>query len=412
MIVNEADYSWYRHLTTVPVGTTVFEQPMKIYAAKGSGTLWLDEAATEAVTAFPVAVDAITVTGGEMRLIGEQGRGTPVSAEYLNTAEGMTALEWTSRSDKFPLTLPFPIKWNGTELTELALYAYGVLTFDDGKTFSIRVHSYWLSSWGEPTNGIYWQTGTSGTKRFFKVRFDGTCYYSYSTNVYRSIWELFLFDDGSIFINSIQAPTTGTSNLLNPGTSQSFTINPGGSQYIYATSADDGVTWSYDYLEGGGSSTLFLVRKDGTICTAAGGALTAVDEPELTAAVFLEHGFEALSNFSPDGEYSLLSWSAGTAPTMTATVKGTAHPQELTCTVELGHPSITGIQQITAEYSGAVELCHRTDGAWTEPVPLSDWVAQDKNALYNSVGADGLLHLKFYLYGGAEFTQFRMTFTN
>ncbi|MBR4078563.1 MAG: hypothetical protein IKK17_08135, partial [Oscillospiraceae bacterium] len=80
MIVNEADYSWYRHLTTVPVGTTVFEQPMKIYAAKGSGTLWLDEAATEAVTAFPVAVDAITVTGGEMRLIGEQGRGTPVSA--------------------------------------------------------------------------------------------------------------------------------------------------------------------------------------------------------------------------------------------------------------------------------------------------------------------------------------------
>lgn len=410
MIVNEADYSWYRHLTTVPVGTTVFEQPMKIYAARGDGALWLDEAATEAVTSFPVAVDAITVTGGEMRLIGEQGRGCPVSAEYLNTSDGMT-LSTLERTASEVVVLPFPIKWSGAEYTEITLYGNGRIYINGVN--AIRVHSYWLTSYMGALNGMYTQIGTTGDKQFYKIRFDGSCYYTNTTDAYKSVWELFFLDDGSIFINDIYCPTYSTSNYFYINSaSQTFTVNPGGSQYIYATSADDGVTWSFDYLEGGGSSTLFLVRKDGTIYTAASGTLTAVDETELTAAVFLEHGFEALSDFTPDGEYSVLSWSAGTAPTMTATVKGTAYPQELTCTVELGHPSITGIQQITAEYSGTVELCHRTDGAWTEPVPLSDWVAQDKNALYNSVGADGLLHLKFYLYGGAEFTLFRMTFTN
>ena len=409
MIVNEADYSWSCCLITVPVGTTAFEQPMKIYAAKGSGALWLDEAATEAVTAFPVAVDAITVTGGEMRLIGEQGRGCPVPGAYLDTAEGMTKSEMT-RTQTEVITLPFPFKWNGVDYTEFTLYGNGRIYING--SHAIRVHFY-SGSYADATNGLYTQTGTFGSRQFFKIRFDGYRYYSSLVEANRSIWEAFLLDDGSIFINSIHCPTNTTYNRLYCNSvNYNFTVNLGGSQCIHATSADDGVTWAFDYLEGGGGSKLFLVRKNGALYTAAEGALTAVDAVEPTAAAFLGHGFESLSDFTPDGEYSLLSWSAGTAPTMTATVYGTAHPQELTCTVELGHPSITGIQQITAEYSGTVKLCHRTDGAWTEPVPLSDWVAQDKNALYNSVGSDGLLHLKFYLYGGAEFTQFRMTFTN
>lgn len=411
MIVNESDYSWSRVITTAAVGTTAFEQPMKIYAAKGNGALWLDAEATQPVETYPVAVDEITVTGAEMKLIGEQGQGCPVSAEYLDTAEGMT-LSTLERTASEVVTLPFSIKWSGAEYSEITLYGNGRVYINGVN--AIRIHAYWLSSYMGALNGLYTQSGTSGGKRFFKIRFDGSCYYTNTTDVYKSVWELFFLDDGSIFINDIYCPTYSTSNCFYINSaSQTFTVNPGGSQYIYATSADDGATWAFDYLEGGGSSTLFLVRKNGGIYTASGGMLTAVEETELTAAVFLEYGFESLSDFTPEGEYGVLSWSAGTAPTVTATVSGTAHPQEMTCAVELGHESISGIQQITAEYSGTVELCHRvTGGEWTTPVALSDWVAQDKDALYNSVGEDGMLYLKFYLYGGAEFTLFRMTFIN
>lgn len=413
MIVNEADYAWSRHVVTVPVGTTAFELPVKIYAVKGDGAAYVDAEMTTPITAFPIAVDAITVTGAELTLIGEQGRGVPVESVYLDTVEGMTALEWASRSDKFTVTLPFEFHWAGTAYTEFTLYAAGVVSFNGGSTYHIRVHSYWLATWGQPTTGIYTQAGTSGGRQFVKVRFDGTCCYAYTTDTCRSIWELFLFDDSSIFINSIQAPTTSTTNAFNPGTSQAFTVNPGGSQYISATSADSGVTWAFDYLDGAQRTTLFLVRKGGTLHTVADGMLTATDVTELTGAAFLEYGFATLSDFVPEGEYSVLCWSTGTAPTVTAKVTGSPTPQELTCTVDMSHPSIKGISLLSAEYSGTVELQHSTNqGNWTEWLSLGDWVAQDCNALYDSLSADKLLYLRFRIYGGAQFSRFKITFKN
>lgn len=410
-VISEEDYAWSRHCCTVPVGTTAFELPMKIYAAKGEGSLWLDADATEAVETYPVAVDEITVTGAEMKLIGEQGKGVPVESTYLDTAEGMTQSELT-RSASEVVTLPFPFMWNGEQYTEVTLYGNGRIYING--IYSIRVHSYWLSSWMDACNGLYTQTGTSGGRQFWKVRFDGTCYYSNTTSdTYKSIWELFLFDDGSVFINSIFAPNTSTTNsfYLNSA-SQAFTINQGGSQYVIATSADSGVTWAFDYLDGAQRTTLFLVRVDGSLYTVTDGALTPTDIAELTAAAFLEYGFASISDFTPEGEYGVLSWSTGTAPTITAKVTGSPPPQDLTCTVDMGHGSISGIQQLSAEYSGTVEISHKTDGSWIGPTALSDWVAQDTAALWDSLGADKQLHLKFHLYGGAEFTRFKITFKN
>lgn len=410
-IVNEAEYAWRRHVVTVPVGTTAFEAPVKIYAARGEGTLWLDSEATTAVSVFPVAVDEITVTGAEMTLIGEAGQTRPVESTFLNTAEGMTKSELT-RSASEVITLPFSITWNGAQYTEITLYGNGRIYINGVN--AIRVHAYWLASYMGATNGLYTQSGTSKGRQFFKIRFDGHCYYSSQTDANRSIWELFFFDDGSIFINSVRCPTSSTSNYFYINSaSQIFTVNKGGGQYIIATSADSGVTWMFEYPPGAESTTLFLIRKEGVMYTVTEGALTSVEETALTAGVFLEHGFEDLSTFMPEGEYSLLCWSAGTAPTVTVEVTGSPQPQALTCTVDMSHESISGIQQLAAEYSGTVELCHRvTDGEWTTPVMLGDWVAQDKAALYASLGEDKLLYLKFWLYGGAALSSFKITFIN
>ena len=410
MIVNEAEYAWGRHVVTVPVGTTAFELPVKIYAAKGDGALWLDAAATQPVETYPVAVDEITVTGADMKLIGEQGKGVPVESTYLDTAEGMTKSELT-RTQSEVVTLPFPITWNGAQYTEITLYGNGRVYING--TYAIRIHSYLLTSWMDAHNGLYTQAGISGGRHFFKIRFDGTCYYSNTTSdSYKSIWELFLFDDGSVFINSVHCPTVNTTNNFYIGATQAFTVNPGGSKYVIATSADSGVTWAFDYLDGAQRTTLFLVRKGGTIHTVADGMLTATDVTELTGAAFLEYGFATLSDFVPEGEYSVLCWSTGTAPTVSVKVTGSPPPQEMTCTVDMSHTSISGIQQLSAEYSGTVELSHKTDGDWIGPVALSDWVAQDTAALWASLGEDKLLHLKFHLYGGAEFTRFKITFKN
>lgn len=409
--VVESEYSWSRYVVTVQVGTTAFDQPVKIYAAKGDGALWLDAEATQPVETYPVAVDEITVTGAEMTLIGEQGRGVPVESTYLDTAEGMTQSELT-RTTSEVITLPFPVKWNGREYTEITLYGNGRIYIDG--VFAIRVHCYWLASWMDAYNGFYTQSGTSGDRQFFKIRFDGTCYYSNTTSdSYKSVWELFFFDDGSIFINSIYCPTVSTYNYFYINSAQqAFTVVLGGSQYIVATSEDEGVTWAFDYLDGAQRTTLFLVRKDGALCTVTDGALAVIKAEDLTAAVFLEYGFEALSDFAPEGEYSVLCWSTGTAPTVTAKLTGSPPPQEMTCTVDMSHETITGISLLSAEYSGTVKLSSKTDGDWSDPVALSDWVAQDTTTLWESLGEDKLLHLKFFLYGGAQFSRFKITFKN
>lgn len=157
----------------------------------------------------------------------------------------------------------------------------------------------------------------------------------------------------------------------------------------------------------------FLVRKDGVLHTVTERTLTAIDATDLTAEVFLEHGFENLKDFVPEGEYSVLSWSSEQAPVLTATVTGPAPPQELTCTVDLSHSSITGIALLAADYGGTVLLSHRVeDGEWSEPMSLGEWVAQDCAALWASLGEDRLLHLRFTLYDGAELSGFKITYSN
>ena len=157
----------------------------------------------------------------------------------------------------------------------------------------------------------------------------------------------------------------------------------------------------------------FLVRKDGVLYTVADGVLTAIDSTDLTAEVFLEHGFENLKDFVPEGEYSVLSWSSEQAPALTATVTGPAPPQEMTCTVDLSHSSITGIALLAADYGGNVLLSHRIgDGAWSAPMSLGEWVAQDCAALWESLGEDRLLYLKFTLHSGATLTRFKITLKN
>ena len=75
--------------------------------------------------------------------------------------------------------------------------------------------------------------------------------------------------------------------------------------------------------------------------------------------------------------------------------------------------SIIGISSIEAVYTGDVKVSHKvTGGEWTEQVTLSDWAAQDCAALYASLGEDGKIELKFYLYGDALLTSFTITYIN
>ena len=64
---------------------------------------------------------------------------------------------------------------------------------------------------------LYRQEGTVGSKKFLKLRWEGYTRYNYTTSTYALKWELFLFDDGGMYLNVIDVPDSssylGTSTL-------------------------------------------------------------------------------------------------------------------------------------------------------------------------------------------------------
>ena len=64
---------------------------------------------------------------------------------------------------------------------------------------------------------LYRQEGTVGSKRFLKLRWEGYSYWNSTASIYALKWELFLFDDGGMYLNIIDVPDSsgdlGTSSL-------------------------------------------------------------------------------------------------------------------------------------------------------------------------------------------------------
>ena len=185
----------------------------------------------------------------------------------------------------------------------------------------------------------------------------------------------------------------------------------------------DGETATYVFsnlcLDNGKAPILskYLLRVSGVLYTITDGALAALEATTPTAQVFQEYGLDVMPTWeeiSSLADPEILLWhETQETPKLSATITTGVPPQEMTCTVDMSHESITGIFLLSADYGGTVLLSHRVAGGeWTEPVTLGEWIAQDCAALYQSLGDEKLLYLKFILHNGATLTRFKITFQN
>lgn len=75
---------------------------------------------------------------------------------------------------------------------------------------------------------LYRQEGTIGSTKFLKIRWQGYTRYNQTSTTYALIWELFLFDDGGMYLNLVQVPTDssylGTNQLVCGSKTYNFTV--------------------------------------------------------------------------------------------------------------------------------------------------------------------------------------------
>lgn len=118
------------------------------------------------------------------------------------------------------------------------------------------------------------------------------------------------------------------------------------------------------------AGTKYLIRDvaNNVLYTVAGGALSAVNA-ELTADTFLQYGVDAI----PDsallltlGHFSLLAWNEEYVPEMRASVVATPKPQTvISDRIYLDHPTIAGIDSVTATCEGELMCAISADGRRT-----------------------------------------------
>lgn len=145
-------------------------------------------------------------------------------SELLNTTEGMTVLRNNTAQDDGVDTVT-GVSWftfNGVVASNLYVSGNSFVGFGSNSEhlkICRRDGKMWY---------LYRQEGTIGNTKFLKVRWQGYTQYNQTSLTYALIWELFLFDDGGLYLNIVTVPSSssylGTSQLICGSKTYNFTV--------------------------------------------------------------------------------------------------------------------------------------------------------------------------------------------
>lgn len=229
------------------------------------------------------------------------------------------------------------------------------------------------------TYTILRQEGRLNGWRFLKVRVKGYTYYSSTAVQYALTYELFLFENGSMFLNVIATPTNtsylGTSSLVCGGATTALTITAPTQISFYPGDAE-GKSWNvkdetirlpmaYD--------TRWLLRAGGKLYTVADGAPLELAEAQPTAALFRTQGLtQALpsSALQSLGAAQVLFWmdTQEVSPAeFSGVVRGLPVPQDVvTDNISMAYGSVKGVRGAAIDASDDVRFAISFDegGTW------------------------------------------------
>lgn len=443
MLIDETKYLWSKgQPEDIELSESPFSyaptQALKIYRFEGDGeiSIYSDAEMTELIfqgslpyePTAPITCDGLTFTAETVpttiHLIAETGILKTVLTPHLNTTDGMKYINNGYNDDgTFETAGMDGFIFNGVSAARLYVSSNHWIGFGTNSE-QLKI----LRRDGCST-AIYRQTvETENGLQFLKIRFEGYTTYSYRTEPYRLIYELFLFSNNDMFLNVIQTPTDaaylGNSQLACGSATFSLALadgSGGGTQVSFYHQGTDGKSWDIKYAmyeESDQFSYAYLIKEDSTFYTFDGEQLVPCEIENLTAAMFLKYGFEELPPsevLTPLTNPQVYLWkTGGSEELLKATLKAYPYPQNLDAVADMSHISIIGMKLITAEYSGDVGICiSLDDGAtYSDEVLLGDWLNTDVEELWNSLPESRKVCFHFILHDNATLTNFKITYKN
>lgn len=234
---------------------------------------------------------------------------------------------------------------------------------------------------------LYRQEATLyGFYNFLKIRWEGYTRYNFTTVEYKLIYELFVFDNGDMFLNLIQVPTNtaylGTSTILSNGTNNPLGVVAATPDMIAFYHIDEnGVSWDVKHelinIEIPYDSR-YLVRSEGKYYTFMNEALSEIVVDVINAETFRNHGFvkpESFDFMKTLDNPALINWTDTDLPLDDIALRYQAIPIDQIISTEsydLTDQSITGIESITADAEASFQFSF--DNGVTYKVYQEAWI--------------------------------------
>ncbi|MCR0567438.1 hypothetical protein MKC54_05285 [[Clostridium] innocuum] len=237
---------------------------------------------------------------------------------------------------------------------------------------------------------LYRQEATLyGFYKFLKIRWEGYTRYNYTSIEYKTVYELFMFDTGDMFLNLINVPTStsyiGTSTILSNNSNISLGIKAATPDVISFYQMDEnGVSWDVKHeilnIEIPYDSR-YLVRSEGKYYTLMNGALSEIVVDVINAETFQNHGFVKPESFDfmiNMGNPDLLNWVDTDLPLDDIALRYQAVPADQIISTEsydLTDPSIAGIESIVVDADAGFQFSF--DKGVTYKVYQEAWITAD-----------------------------------
>lgn len=435
MILNSTKYAWRKGtidniIVTNELSEHTFSSPILIYQINGTGNIIIKadlendiyEGELPFAPSAPIACDSLFIQSNiqtEISFVCLIGQNKVTISNHFNSSSGMTTLQSNlSGNNAATIDMPFTgFMFNGVEVTKIYVNTNKYIGFNSNE-MHLKVH--YRSGGGTYT---YYKYVSDEGMPFLKIRFSGYTRSGYTTTQYRSLWELYLLENGDMYLHVLQGPTNssylGTNSLYCNGLTTSLTLNTGTTDtYVSFYRADqEGKNWNIVYEQYPGvtkDAPLYLAKIDDKFYSVNNNILVEQPITELKATSFVQYGSEEkvtsaimpnnpkIYVWAPNDTFNL-SWSATAYP----------NPQTVSVVIDMNHESITGINSFTADKSGTINVSHSFNGSdYTNETPIETWLNMDGTDLYNSLLEDKKLYLRFILYGNAQFKYFKINYKN
>ena len=443
MILDMNDYDWFRGdipaLTVEGEVTHTFNQPVLLYKINGEGNIkvfWDEEiyyeGALPCIFSSPIACKSLkffSETLVNLTFIGLIAADFTWLEPYFNTTSGMTT-RLSSGTDDAYYTFSSGLDkfyFNGRQVTTYDVTTNQSISFTNGGTkdrVDLDLNIYRADG---KAFYIYTQTVTSTPIAFHKMRWEGYTYFSSTSSSYRLIYELFLLNNGDMILYIIQSPTTDNSysnSLICNGTTKTLSLSLSGTtqQWVsFYPNDSEGKSWTIKYskykelIDATNTPQSYLLEVGNKFYKMGETALEEIPITGISASAFVEYGTSKIpvldvSHIDP----VVYSWvPQGSADATTYTTTSYPYTQEVAFSADLSDKSILGIKSVAVEHTGSIQLSHKTSRTdWSTPSEASEWVQQDLDALYTSIGTDKKIDFKVFLPRGAYFKSFTMYYIN